>query len=62
MCSYSLAFIVVSRVPNSEDTYTIDLNSEEVVVSFDQLILDEDKARKLQNKAIIKDYNRLSLC
>lgn len=49
-------------MPNSEDTYTIDLNSEEVVVSFDKLILDEDKARTLQKKTVIRNYNRLSLC
>lgn len=49
-------------MPNAEETYTIDLDSEEVVVSFDKLVLDLEKARLLQGKLVIKNYNRLSMC
>lgn len=49
-------------MPNGETTYTIDLESEEVVVPFDKLALDVDKARMLQDKIVFKNYQRLSMC
>jgi len=55
--------IIISRVPNAEElTYTIDLDSESVVVPFGKLVLDIEKARMLQDKNIIKNYERLSMC
>jgi len=55
--------IIIFRVPNTEElTYTIDLDSEEVVVPFEKLVLDVEKARMLQDKNVIKNYHRLSMC
>lgn len=55
-------FLIFVRVHNGEITYTIDLDLEEVVVPFDKLVLDVEKARSLQNKVIFKSYDRLSMC
>lgn len=49
-------------MPNSEKTYTVDLNSEVVVVPFEKLVLDVEKAKKLQDKIVLKNYDRLSMC
>lgn len=51
----------INEVPNGDKTFTVDLNSEVVVVSFDKLVLDVEKARKLQDKTVLKNYHRLSL-
>ncbi|XP_003246625.1 uncharacterized protein LOC100168759 isoform X2 [Acyrthosiphon pisum] len=53
--------ITINEVPNGEKTYTVDLNSEEVVVPFEKLVLDTDKARNLQDKIVLKNYHRLSM-
>lgn len=42
--------------------YTVDLNSEIVIVPFDDIVLEIDSARKLQNKIVFKNYHRLSMC
>lgn len=49
-------------MPNGEETYTIDLDSETVVVPFEKLVLDQEKARMLQDKVVTKNYDRLSKC
>jgi len=55
--------IIVFRVPNAEElTYTIDLDSENVVVPFEKLVLNFKNARMLQDKNVIKNYERLSMC
>lgn len=54
--------IIIPSVPNGEDTYTIDLGLETVVVPFDKLVLNVDKARMLQDKTMSKNYDRLSVC
>lgn len=51
-----------SRMPNCEQTYTVDLNSEVVVVPFEKLVLDVDKARNLQDRTVSKSFDRLSMC
>ncbi|XP_060836093.1 uncharacterized protein LOC132918692 [Rhopalosiphum padi] len=53
--------ITINDVPNSEKTFTVDLNSEVVVVSFDKLVLDVEKARNLQDKVVLRNYDRLSM-
>jgi len=54
--------IIASRISNGEKTYTVDLNSEVVVVPFEKLVLDMDKARNLQDRVVLKNYHRLSMC
>lgn len=49
-------------MPNEVTTYTIDLESEEVIVPFENLALEVDKARMLQDKIVPKNYQRLSMC
>lgn len=49
-------------MPNGEETYTIDLDSEMVVVPFEKLVLDQEKARMLQDKIVTRNYDRLSMC
>ncbi|XP_060877211.1 uncharacterized protein LOC132950036 isoform X2 [Metopolophium dirhodum] len=53
--------VTINEVPNGEKTYTVDLNSEEVVVPFEKLVLDMDKAKNLQDKIVLKNYHRLSM-
>ncbi|XP_027841862.1 uncharacterized protein LOC114123171 [Aphis gossypii] len=53
--------VTINEVPNGDKTFTVDLNSEVVVVPFDKLVLDVEKARKLQDKTVLKNYHRLSL-
>jgi len=53
--------VTINDVPNSEKTFTVDLNSEVVVVSFDKLVLDVEKARNLQDKVVLRNYDRLSM-
>ncbi|XP_022165129.1 uncharacterized protein LOC111030092 isoform X2 [Myzus persicae] len=53
--------VTINEVPNGEKTYTVDLNSEVVVVPFEKLVLDMDKARNLQDKIVLKNYHRLSM-
>lgn len=38
------------------------MNSEVVIVPFDDLVLEVESARKLQSKIIFKNYHRLSMC
>lgn len=47
---------------NENKTYTIDLESEEVTVTFDKLVLNTEKARILQDKCSFKSYDRLTMC
>lgn len=53
--------VTINEVPNGEKTYTVDLNSEEVVVPFEKLVLDMEKAKNLQDKIVLKNYHRLSM-
>lgn len=52
----------ILSIPHGEDTYTIDLGSEIVDVTFDNLVLSVEKARMLQCKVQSKSYDRLSVC
>lgn len=59
---YNYLNYIFFSLSNGDTTYTIDLDSEEVIVSFDKLVLSVEYARMLQNKNVFKNYDRLSMC
>ncbi|VVC36757.1 Tudor domain,BRCT domain [Cinara cedri] len=53
--------VSINSITNGDKTYTVDLESEVVVVPFDNIVLEVESARKLQSKIVFKNYHRLSL-